>query len=466
MKPRAYSYVRFSTTEQSTGDSLRRQTEAARRFAASAGMELDDTLTMQDLGRSAYAGHHVTEGALGGFLAACEAGLVPKGSVLVVEAVDRLTRLDHLEAVNLIGRLVRHVDLHVVQLGRTFTDDSIRHDMGCIFTLIGAITLGHQESQQKGSRVGSAWEEKRRKAASEKKKLTSIAPAWLHPTPTGFEAIPDRAAIVREIFENFVAGVSQHALAQDLNERRIPVWGRGACWHRSYVAKILRNEAVIGTLSMGRKRKRDERRVVVETVPNYFPAIISETLYNEAQALQKTIPMGRRPNVNPLSGILRCPRCGGSISRQHKGARGRAKLVCSSALHGAGQTACKSVRRDLERLWDEMRPALAEKAKRMAEAYHPGPVVELQREADQARSELETIREAVSKLDRPSAMLIGEVAKLEAIVQGLEKEIRMAGRDVSLAWENVWQILVDDNASPSEISARLRVVYPDGIVME
>ena len=253
MKPKVYSYIRFSSVDQATGDSLRRQTDAANRFAAVVGMELDEGLTMQDLGRSAYAGHHVSEGALGNFLTACEAGLVPKGSVLVVEAVDRLTRLDHLDAVSLLGRLLKHVDLHVVQLGRTFTNDIVRHDIGAIFTLIGAITLGHQESQQKSHRIGSAWEQKRKAAKDTGKKLTTKAPAWLKSTATGFEPIPGRVKIVRDIFERFARGESQEKITQDLNQSRIPVWGRGARWNRSYIFKIITSEATLGVLKIGQE---------------------------------------------------------------------------------------------------------------------------------------------------------------------------------------------------------------------
>ena len=44
---RAYSYLRFSTAAQLEGDSLRRQTEAARKYAERHGLELAD-LTFRD----------------------------------------------------------------------------------------------------------------------------------------------------------------------------------------------------------------------------------------------------------------------------------------------------------------------------------------------------------------------------------------------------------------------------------
>ncbi len=58
----------------------------------SIGLELDDKFTYKDLGVSAYDRSNLERDALGLFLEAVEAGKVPKGSILLVEAFDRLTR--------------------------------------------------------------------------------------------------------------------------------------------------------------------------------------------------------------------------------------------------------------------------------------------------------------------------------------------------------------------------------------
>ena len=53
--PLAYSYLRFSSPQQSTGDSLRRQIEARENWlAAHPGVVLDESLVMTDAGRSAF----------------------------------------------------------------------------------------------------------------------------------------------------------------------------------------------------------------------------------------------------------------------------------------------------------------------------------------------------------------------------------------------------------------------------
>jgi DNA invertase Pin-like site-specific DNA recombinase len=62
--PRAYSYLRFSTPDQLKGDSYRRQTQLAQEYARKHSLELDQSLTFEDLGVSAYRSKNVKTGAL------------------------------------------------------------------------------------------------------------------------------------------------------------------------------------------------------------------------------------------------------------------------------------------------------------------------------------------------------------------------------------------------------------------
>lgn len=90
--PKAYSYTRFSTPEQGQGDSLRRQTAAAREYATKNQLDLDEELTFHDPGMSAYRGRNAETGALGTFLEAVRDKIIPLGSYLLVESLDRISR--------------------------------------------------------------------------------------------------------------------------------------------------------------------------------------------------------------------------------------------------------------------------------------------------------------------------------------------------------------------------------------
>lgn len=107
--PRVYSYARFSTPEQAKGDSERRQDERATIYANKIGLPFDKALHMIDRGLSAYHGAHRKKGALGQFLKSVESGEVPKGSILVVENIDRLGREEVLDALEtIVFGLVKH----------------------------------------------------------------------------------------------------------------------------------------------------------------------------------------------------------------------------------------------------------------------------------------------------------------------------------------------------------------------
>jgi hypothetical protein len=53
---------------------------------------IDTDLTFNDLGVSAYRGKNAEAGRLADFLVAVEDGIVPRGSYLLVESLDRISR--------------------------------------------------------------------------------------------------------------------------------------------------------------------------------------------------------------------------------------------------------------------------------------------------------------------------------------------------------------------------------------
>src|SRR5262245_52571790 len=92
MKPAIYPYIRWSSDEQSNGDSERRQTEGARQYAQRQGWTISDANIIVDGDKSAWTGENLTRGRLGQVLKDVEAGHYPKGSIFIVEDMDRLSR--------------------------------------------------------------------------------------------------------------------------------------------------------------------------------------------------------------------------------------------------------------------------------------------------------------------------------------------------------------------------------------
>jgi hypothetical protein len=97
---------------------------------------LDESLTLRDLGKSAYTGEHrknPDRNALAGFLKMVKDGRIPSNAYLIVESLDRLTREDIKPALSLLLSLSDHVEIvqlqPVVQIYKSSayqTADSVR----------------------------------------------------------------------------------------------------------------------------------------------------------------------------------------------------------------------------------------------------------------------------------------------------------------------------------------------------
>lgn len=111
--PKAYSYIRFSSAKQQSGDSVERQTKLSANYAAKHGLELDTQLNMSDLGISAYDGANLKKGALGQFLQLVEQSRIEKGSYLLVESLDRLSRDKVMDAFSIFSDILR-ADAHIL----------------------------------------------------------------------------------------------------------------------------------------------------------------------------------------------------------------------------------------------------------------------------------------------------------------------------------------------------------------
>lgn len=351
--PKAYSYLRFSTPEQSTGDSTRRQTTAAAEWCKRRGINLDKTLTFNDLGRSGFTGDNFKEGALGAFFEAVEAGVIEKGSYLVIEALDRFSRENPLAAADRLFRLVKlGIVLVTTDDGQEYSVESLSGtDPSKMLLLVIKMTQAHLESVRKSEMVGKAWRKKKALARAERKPLTRRCPEWLALENDMFVERPERVEIVRRIFRETIAGLGRREIVRRLNSEGIPPFrgGRGG-WHTSSVAKIVAGRAVLGEYQprFG-TRKQSNRPPDGEPIPDYYPAIIDEQIYWRAQSAvagRRQNAAGRhgRDGAHILRGLARCGACEAPMYIINKGSlpKGGVYLACSGNIRG---TRCENSRR-------------------------------------------------------------------------------------------------------------------------
>jgi DNA invertase Pin-like site-specific DNA recombinase len=362
-QPKAYSYKRFSTPAQEQGDSLRRQTAMAQAWADRNRVPLDTELNLTDRGVSAYTGANKDVGNLGAFLRAVEDGTVPKGSWLLVENLDRLSREPAFDASYTMQGIIRQgvtvVDLSD-GLGREYNVETLRSNEGLmhLMAMLLSFARGNQESAEKGRRVGEAYANKRTVFASDQKltkPYTHKLPAWIrwNGTNTSYELIHERAALLRWMFEMADDGMGAYSIAAHLNETKEDTWGAGKWkakyWHRSYIRKLLTNKAAIGIFVPHRvekvEGKRTKRRTPQEPIAHRFPVAVDRELFERVNArLSTTEPRGRNvkePVRSIFAGVLKCQHCGGTVTRVNKGEH--VYLVCSAAHGKAGTHRYESV---------------------------------------------------------------------------------------------------------------------------
>jgi DNA invertase Pin-like site-specific DNA recombinase len=174
----AYSYIRFSSPEQARGDSLRRQLEASRYYADKHGFVLDESL-QPDRGVSAFRGKNRTEGNLAAFLAKVKDGTVAKGSVLLVESLDRLSREEVEEAMFSFLDIVRAgVEIHTLSDGQAYRRGQMKTEQ--LMLSLFVMSRANEESERKSQRIGAAWRNKKANAAQTPGvAITAKVPAWI-----------------------------------------------------------------------------------------------------------------------------------------------------------------------------------------------------------------------------------------------------------------------------------------------
>lgn len=336
----AYSYIRFSRPEQMRGDSLRRQLEKARAWAAERGLVLDDSL--RDLGVSAYRGKQRTEGALSRFLELVNSGKIPHGSYLIVESLDRVSR----EKVREIQPFFLHLinaGITIVTLadGQEYSAERIDKDPSSLFMSLIVMTRAHEESRIKSQRLSDSWSNKRAKATEQV--VTARVPAWLRVVVKEgvrtIEAIPKRVGIVQRIFAESIRGRGKYTICRDLSdgpdkERAFQV----EMWQPSYVKKLLGNRAVLGEFQAYRRGEEGNRVPAGDPIPDYYPQIVDEVTFHRANAARerRTHAGGRHGDtkIPLLQGVVRCAACGARMALLNRGERGGRSYTCSDRRRG------------------------------------------------------------------------------------------------------------------------------------
>jgi len=322
----AYLYIRFSTKKQEQGDSLRRQIEVAEKWCSENNIELS-AQTYEDLGVSAFK-----EGgkrpALEDLIAAIRMGKIVRGSYLLIEDHDRLSRRGWRHTQELVHQLVLSgVRLVMLKDGKVYDSSNIDNIFDNIMLMLSAERA--QEESERKSRLIKASREKARRD----KKVTGKLPAWISRDGDGF-TFNDKKATIQELINCKLAGKSHQSTAKHLNSLKMTT-GNDSAWSASGVRAIIQNHALYGAKAYfdtgkdGRMNKEP-----IEIVSDIFPALITHEQY---QVLNTRQQAGRTSKRGAYSRLLKCGACGGAMTTRTSNYKGkpRAYKMCVRATEGS-----------------------------------------------------------------------------------------------------------------------------------
>lgn len=356
-----HSYLRWSSTEQSKGDSLERQIAARDRVCQQRGITLVEDY--KDEGVSARRGKHRTKGNLAKLLngLGTPEAVIKPGEYLLIENIDRLSRENPRKAWKHFEEIIdAGITIITTYNDREYSAKTIDSNPWQMHELLGEMQRAHSESDLKSQRIGDAWKRKRERAAKIGEKLSAITPAWLNAVRNdkgniiGFKKNEDRVRVIRDIFDLAATGMGSWGIARILNNRKEPTFNEGTSWRSGYVGKIVLSQAVLGTYIP--KKLVNGKREAQEPIEGYYgegivdPAVFARAnMYREGRdSTEHARKRRNRTLANLFNERCFCDECGGVMryktytgkKKDGGGRKPRKYLFCENNLlaNGCGYT--------------------------------------------------------------------------------------------------------------------------------
>lgn len=294
MKDKAYPYVRFSSAAQKSGDSVRRQKELINTFIIRNGLQLDESLMLNDYGTSAYRGANIEKGDLGKFISLVKEQKIRRGSYLLFENFDRFSRMEVRKALTPFLELI-DAGIKIVTLddGKVFDTQVAALE---IFGTIISMDRAHKESARKG-RLVAASKQQAKKDVIEGKRNTLWkwgTPKWIDLTAdrTEYKLNKERVELIKRILSWVIEGYGMGTIVRKIEAEGIKPWNSSSginainktpkCWYNSQISRIINNKALIGKFEVKQKDKNGNIMPSV-FVDNFFPSVIDEDYFHRVQ---------------------------------------------------------------------------------------------------------------------------------------------------------------------------------------
>jgi len=285
----AYSYERVSQPQQAKGRGLGRQSDAAAAWAVSHGLTLDTSLQLSDAGRSASKGHHLTKGALGRFLQLAQGGKLGGSPILLVEAIDRLSRQEPLDAIETIltGLVGSGVRIITLEDGAEYSRETLRSDPTKLLVLVVKMQAAYEYSARLGMRIRDSWDKAREQIRNGTiARPRQFCPAWCDWEPKQGYSLNAKAETARLIMQ-MLQDQGSYVVAQHLNGIGVPTF-KGKRWTHANVREVATSPAIYGALRLNTKPGNGSP---VEIYEGLLPAVVTKA---EALAIRQQLAQRAR----------------------------------------------------------------------------------------------------------------------------------------------------------------------------
>ncbi len=318
---KVYSYLRFSSSQQEQGDSIRRQTDKADKWMIKhPEYTLDTDLRMSDLGVPAFRGANLDpeKGDLGKFIALVGngEGTIPKGSILLLERLDRFSRLPPRKVYRIFCELVENgITIQTLEPEQTIDISNI-DDMAISLTTILHMQIAHEQSKLKSSHCSDAWQSRKKKARESGLAIHKRCPSWLFVDDDGkYQVKEGGKEAIEYIYRRTLEGIGTRVLLKELNAKFSPIYRvftnkrgshRGGKWSLSTLASTLNNRSVLGEYQP-MKFNKNQRVPDGEIIQNYYPRVIDDATFYAVQGVKQARKHQRGPSskfINLLTGLV------------------------------------------------------------------------------------------------------------------------------------------------------------------
>lgn len=291
MKVPVWSYARVSTLSQIDGFGIQRQVNTINQFIQYLvldhrlpyTLDVDNITQMVAEGKSAFKGKNWNpKTKLGQYRKMVMDGVIPD-SVLIVENIDRLTRLDPFQAVEIIsGMINRGTTILEIETGMTYS----RYIPESITVLTMQINRANGESKRKSIMM-------QKSHLNRFGKVSKVRPRWFDVVEIdGVKQyrINDTAKAIQRMFIDYANGIGPAQIV-----RTYGTSDNGKQWTLVTVLRALSD-----------KRVADDAR---------YPPIVDKSLYEKIQSMKNPLrgSTHQKNMFNIFSGMSRCPLCKQSI---------------------------------------------------------------------------------------------------------------------------------------------------------